>query len=165
MKIVLINPVQKDSYGRMTAPIYPPLGLGYLASVLLRKGHSVDILDMEARKTGEEDFKKWLLQESPDIVKFHILKPFPATSVYKELVDRGLIDDFNYEHFGIHTGPIHHLPGLSRTDIERWQKVAYRLFYLRPMILFRQIIRLRSFYRLRTNLRVGLQLFKTIVSD
>ena len=102
---------------------------------------------------------------SPDIVKFHILKPFPGTVIYEELKSQGLIDDFNYEHFGIHTGPIHHLPGLTRPDILRWHNVAYRSFYLRPKTLFRQIIRLKNFYRLKTNLKVGWQLFRKMISD
>jgi radical SAM superfamily enzyme YgiQ (UPF0313 family) len=101
---------------------------------------------------------------SPDIAKFHVLKPFPGSSIYSELAAEQLIDDFNYEHFGIHTGPIHHLPGLSRTDIQRWQKAAYRSFYLRPAALLRQLFRLKSIYRLKTNLRVGVQLFREMIS-
>ncbi len=100
---------------------------------------------------------------SPDIVKFHILKPFPGTPVYEDLAAQGLIDDYNYEHFGIHTPPVHHLPGLSGADIGRWKKIAYRSFYLRPNMIFRHLIRLRSFYRLKENLGVGLRLFKSML--
>jgi radical SAM superfamily enzyme YgiQ (UPF0313 family) len=100
---------------------------------------------------------------SPDVAKFHILKPFPGSAIYKELVDGGLIDDFNYKHFGIHTGPIHHLPGLSREEIRHWHKVCYRSFYLRPGILWRQLRRLRTFYRLKSNFKVGLQLIRQVL--
>ena len=100
---------------------------------------------------------------SPDVAKFHILKPFPGSTVYTELVAEHLIDDFNYEHFGIHTGPIHHLPGLPREEIRRWQKACYRSFYFRPRVWWGQLRRFRTFYRLRSNLRVGWQLVRQML--
>jgi len=75
MKIALVNPSQKAAYGRLKAPVYPPLGLGYLASVLLKNGHSVDMLDMEAGKMDSEDFRKWLSHERPDVVGFTCTTP------------------------------------------------------------------------------------------
>lgn len=114
---------------------------------------------------GEEvstikDTIKFAKDIDPDVVKFHILKPYPGTRIYNELAEQKLIDDFNYVHFGIHTDPIHHLPGLSRDDIKKWHRISYRSFYLRPKILLRQIIRSGSFYRLRANLKVGLKLIR-----
>jgi radical SAM superfamily enzyme YgiQ (UPF0313 family) len=54
MKILLINPPILDSkvYARYSsgAPCLPPLGLCYLASVLLKKNHEVKILDCVAEK-------------------------------------------------------------------------------------------------------------------
>lgn len=100
---------------------------------------------------------------SPDIAKFHILKPFPGSAAYTELLAGGLIDDLNYEHFGIHTGPIHHLPGLSREEMSHWHKICYRSFYLRPGVLWSQLRRFRTFYRLRSNLRMGWQLVRQVL--
>jgi anaerobic magnesium-protoporphyrin IX monomethyl ester cyclase len=50
MKVLLLNPFvdSKKIYGHLSAfsPILPPLGLAYLASSLVRSGHSAEILDL-----------------------------------------------------------------------------------------------------------------------
>jgi len=54
MKVLLVNPsiTPVEVYGRYSAgaPCLPPLGLCYLAAVLLEKGHSAKILDCAAEK-------------------------------------------------------------------------------------------------------------------
>ncbi|MBU0651111.1 B12-binding domain-containing radical SAM protein [bacterium] len=56
MKILLINPSQKESYGKLTPPDYPPLGLAYIASVLEKENHNVEILDFDADISTNEEF-------------------------------------------------------------------------------------------------------------
>ncbi len=51
MKFLLINPV--IAKGR--APAYFPLGLGYIAQVLLDNGHTVEVLDINAYRPPEEE--------------------------------------------------------------------------------------------------------------
>ncbi len=48
MNVLLINPSQRQVYGKIGAPDYPPLGLGYIASILENKGHKVKIIDIDA---------------------------------------------------------------------------------------------------------------------
>jgi radical SAM superfamily enzyme YgiQ (UPF0313 family) len=88
-----------------------------------------------------------------DYPKFHILKPYPNSDVWKELMEENLIHDFDYENYGIHTQPVHHLHNLSADDIVKWQKRAYRSFYLRPKILWKNLMRINSFTQLKVNLR------------
>lgn len=99
----------------------------------------------------------------PDIAKFHLLKPYPGSEVYKEFSEKGLILDNNLEHYGIHTRPVHSLPGLTPDDLLYWQKVAYKRFYLRPGKLFQQIVRLKSYNRVRLNLKTGITLLKKMI--
>ena len=113
------------------------------------------------RKTIREtiDFAKAL---DPDIAKFHILKPFPGTEVYDQLRDSGLIISTNYDDFGIHTRPVHRLPELESAELVEFQKQAYREFYLRPSKLFKQIYRLKSVNRIKTNVSAGISILKTM---
>ena len=99
---------------------------------------------------------------SPDIAKFHILKPFPGTEVYDELLKDNLILDRNFDNYGIHTSPVHKLKDLTVEEIRTWQKRAYRDFYLRPSILLRQARRLKSINRIKLNLAAGADLLKSI---
>lgn len=98
----------------------------------------------------------------PDVVKFHILKPFPGTEVYNDFLEQGLILDRNFDNYGIHTPPVHRLPNLSAEDILEWQKQAYQKFYFRPSILLEQMLRLKSFNRIKLNVLAAKNFLKSI---
>jgi len=87
-----------------------------------------------------------------DIAKFHIIEPYPGSKIFYQLASRGLIDDYNYDNYGIHTGPVHHLDEVSRDEMMALQRAAYQRFYLRPRKLLQHVLRLKSFNRLRVNL-------------
>ena len=99
---------------------------------------------------------------NPDVAKFHILKPYPGSKIFEEMKQEGLIDDLNYENYGIHTFPVHHTRRASRATIYEYQKRAYRSFYIRPMIVLKQMLRLRSTNRIFNNLRTALGVLRLI---
>ena len=102
------------------------------------------------------DFAKEL---DPDFAKFLILKPFPGSEVFEELHSQNLILNYDYELYGVYTRPVHRLPSLTAEDIFRWQKKAYREFYLRPKKLLQHILRIRSFAQLMFNLKSAMFIF------
>ena len=61
MKILLVNPKAK---GRK--PIYFPLGLGYIAAVLLKNGHKVNVIDSFALNMPDEEIKSRIAGEEYD---------------------------------------------------------------------------------------------------
>lgn len=77
MKICLINTPYKDIYGPIKSGVglYFPIGLGYIASVLLKKGHKVTILDPEAENLNYEEIKSFLKKSSPDIISISCATP------------------------------------------------------------------------------------------
>ena len=50
--------------------LYPPLGLGYLATYLRHAGHEVALLDNSVRRYSVEPFKKAVADFAPDLVGF-----------------------------------------------------------------------------------------------
>lgn len=48
--------------------ISPPLGLGYIASMLIQNGISVEVIDMAVLKMGLDDFRRELRRKDPKIV-------------------------------------------------------------------------------------------------
>lgn len=54
MKILLINPPVRE----WSKPNVFPLGLGYIASVLLKSGYKVDVLDINAHRFSPEDVER-----------------------------------------------------------------------------------------------------------
>lgn len=138
----------------------------------IKKGEKLETIRSAYKMTKEMGFETWAyfilglpgeteetIRETikfakeidADFPKFHILVPYPNSDVHKELIEKNLIDDFNYEKYGIHTKPVHHLSDLSAEDMVRWQKKAYRSFYLRPKIIWKNIKRMRSFTQLKLN--------------
>lgn len=67
MNIILVSP----SFNVHT--IAPPLGLGYIASVLLKHGHQVEILDPSKKKLSIDDVAKIIIETNPDVLGLSIL--------------------------------------------------------------------------------------------
>ncbi len=88
---------------------------------------------------------------NPDFAKFLIFKPFPGTEIFKSLKENNAIIDFNYDHYGVYTPPVHQFPSLSAKKMLDWQRRAYWEFYLRPKKLFGYLLRLKSPAQLKSN--------------
>jgi len=72
MKILLINPPDCTDamlgVGRHLVPKYEPLGLLYIAAVLIRSGHKVTIIDAFAEELGLEELKKRIALNAPEAI-------------------------------------------------------------------------------------------------
>jgi len=101
---------------------------------------------------------------NPQVAKFHIFKPFPGTKAYEYLLKRKMILDTDFDKYGIHTAPVHRLDSLSPGQIIVWQKHAYRSFYFRPVTLLKQILRIKTFNRLKNNFSAGRSILKFIIN-
>ena len=72
MKIMLcvINYTRNSSFRRMRFGIWPPLGAGYIASVLIRAGHTVMIKDDAI--SSDKELSAAILSFKPDVVGFYV---------------------------------------------------------------------------------------------
>src|SRR3990167_8740178 len=72
VKLLLIQPNYRAIYSyagsRTATPIYPPLGLAYLAAVVREGGHDVRILEANAHDLNHEQMKKAIHDYNPDFV-------------------------------------------------------------------------------------------------
>jgi anaerobic magnesium-protoporphyrin IX monomethyl ester cyclase len=103
---------------------------------------------------------EFALRLDPCIAKFHILKPYPQSVVYRQLKKQGLITNDAYENYGFHTGPVHRLPSLTAEELTAWQKKCYRRFFMRPSKMIRSLVRIKSLYRLQHNLATAWYLIR-----
>ena len=106
------------------------------------------------------DFAKKI---DPDVVKFHILKPYPGSEVYDYLRAKNYILSEDYNRFGIHTPAVHRLEELEPSAILEWQRRAYISFYFRPQKILKEILRLKTFNRFILNFRAAQGLLKMIL--
>ncbi|MDP2946935.1 MAG: radical SAM protein [Nanoarchaeota archaeon] len=74
MNIALLTPpynIMKKGYGskrKVRGGLFPPLGLAYLASPLIKDGHNIKIIDASSYKYTNEDIGEILMDFKPDII-------------------------------------------------------------------------------------------------
>lgn len=108
---------------------------------------------------------EFALELDPDVAKFHILKPYPGTTVHQQLRERGWILTDDYDALGIHLPPVHRLPDLSPEELVAWQRRAYRAFFFSsPRRVWRQVRRIRTWHRLRVNVSAGVSLLRLMAA-
>lgn len=73
MKFAFINPSPAPDTPDMVVTAWPPLGMLYIAEILLANGIEVSILDQAARKFSMKQTLDWVKKENPDIVGFSVL--------------------------------------------------------------------------------------------
>jgi len=69
-KVLLLQAPVPGAHNRLVAKpsAIPPLGLGYLASVLIQNGFDVKIIDMDIEDVGPTEIKQILFNYQPKIV-------------------------------------------------------------------------------------------------
>jgi anaerobic magnesium-protoporphyrin IX monomethyl ester cyclase len=73
----------------------------------------------------------------PDYTQYSILTPFPGTSIYYELKQKGLIDTESWDKYTALKSVINYEKlGLSKKLVERKLTKAYLKFYTRPRYIF-----------------------------
>ncbi|MCB7128080.1 MAG: radical SAM protein, partial [Candidatus Brocadiales bacterium] len=118
-------------------------------------------LPAETRRHIEETIN-FAIDLDLDVAKFHVMQPYPGSKIFYQLESKGLIENYNYDEYGIHTGPVHRLEDLTSDEILELQRLAYRRFYLRPKKVLQHAMRLKSFQRLKVNLATAGGVLKLI---
>lgn len=101
MNILLVKPISVTSAQRSWPIAVPDVGLGYLATALLRKGHNVVILDCEKDNMGFKAFTDYIKHTNYDIIGFKTYS-MNLPTVKKSL---SIIKDINSSIFTIVGGP------------------------------------------------------------
>ncbi len=71
----------------------------------------------------------------------------------------------NFDNYGIHSRPVHTLPSLAGDDIVKLQKKAYMKFYFRPNKILNQLLNLKTYERVKFNLKAVFNIFKILKGD
>lgn len=74
-----------------------------------------------------------------DIAKFDITIPYPGTAYYNELSSNGFIVSHDWDKYIVHgTEKIYNHPNLSWDALEKYYKMAFKKFYLRPSYMLKR---------------------------
>lgn len=112
MNVLLVVPINRSYV------VAPRLGLGYVAAVARRAGHSVTILDALARKMSYEDFGRYLGSHRFDVIGFQLFTyDLPSVARHLEWVRRVSPDAVTVAGGAHPSGaPTHTLEWLTRLD-------------------------------------------------
>ena len=103
-----------------------------------------------------------------DFAQFGITTPFPGTKLYDLYLNSGKGGDIPWESFaytgGYKAAPVFDSELLSRDDIRRWTRRAYREFYLRPGYPWQRIRRTTSWGDVKVGIKGIAMLLENIRS-
>lgn len=107
-----------------------------------------------------EESVKLISQIEPDYLHLTIFVPFPATALYREALEKGIIEQDVYRQFAADptrdfVPPIWN-ENFSREQLQRIINRAYRGFYMRPRYVCERLRKLRSLAELRRKFKAGL---------
>jgi len=107
-------------------------------------------------ETYEDGLKSidFAIKLDADIVNFHSLAPFPGAEIYENTEKYGTIPTDNVRDFTFE-GCAFVPYTMSRDEIEKLRKLAFRRFYRRPGYLWRRITGIRSWTEFKTLLAFG----------
>jgi anaerobic magnesium-protoporphyrin IX monomethyl ester cyclase len=112
----------------------------------------------------EEDLQKtvdFAIELNPHFAKFPFTTPMPGTQLFNSLDAEGRIKTYDWEKyfFTMPTKEIYDHPTLSWDILEKYEKTAYRSFYLRPSyaaMMFAHSLRTGTFMKnAKTFLKTG----------
>lgn len=139
---------------RSTFSLARKYGMTTLADFMI--GHPDETAD-EVRATIQ--FAKDL---KPDYVQFSITTPYPATDLYREALDLGVIPGDVWREFARNPSPDFEPPRwtaiLSAEELNQLIADAYSAFYLRPSFIIADLLKTRSLGALNRKVRAGLNL-------
>jgi anaerobic magnesium-protoporphyrin IX monomethyl ester cyclase len=72
MKFSFVNPSPSEDTPGMVTSAWPPLGMLYIAGILMREGIEVSILDQAIKNVSIDQSIRWVKKENPDIVGFSV---------------------------------------------------------------------------------------------
>lgn len=100
----------------------------------------------------------------PDFAHFTITTPYPATDLYRLGLEKGILPNDYWLEFAKNPTadfkPMIWVENLSREELIKLLKKAYRSFYFRPFYIALRILKLSSFREFKAKVKAGLSLLK-----
>lgn len=107
---------------------------------------------------------KFAKKIKPDYTHITIFTPYPATEIYRQAMERGIIKDDYWREFAAHpeNGVVtqYWTENFSRDELMALLDEFYRSFYGRPSFIIGKLLKIRSWSDLQKKIKVGLKILK-----
>ena len=115
----------------------------------------------ETRADIEATFRA-MKEMDPDFLHLTILTPFPSTPLYLQALEEGVIDHDYWREFAANPQPSFSPPfwdgEFSRSELEQLIRRGYRLFYMRPVYMFKTLLRIESLAEFKRKAKAGIRI-------
>ena len=91
----------------------------------------------------------------PDEVQFNITTIYPGTEMFSWADSQGLITTKDWNCYGM-SDVVWELPNLKPEVIQKYYHMAHKKFYLRPKIILRRLMRIRTFAQFKQEIKGAL---------
>ncbi|MBI5148125.1 radical SAM protein [Candidatus Pacearchaeota archaeon] len=95
-----------------------------------------------------------------DIAQFQVFIPIPGSDYTKIIEKEGKILASSWSDYGAFKKPIFIHGSLTPELMERMQKKAYHDYYLRPRMIIRKLLEIRTFKQLKAYIQAGIAVLK-----
>jgi radical SAM superfamily enzyme YgiQ (UPF0313 family) len=120
---------------RQAVRVARELGIRTRASFMLgNPGETVDTLEETVRFAIELD---------PDQVQFNITTVYPGTEMYDWAKEHGYLVVDDWSRYNV-SDVVMELPTVSSAEVRRCYRLAHKRFYLRPKVVLRRLLQLRT---------------------
>ena len=119
---IIRKPIEHDKYRRVVE-------IAHRHDIEVRAGFIIGSLG-ETWETMVESLN-FAIELDVDFFQLSISTPYPGTQLFKQALEEGRLVHTNFKLYG-QSDPLVRLDDLSADDIRRFEKYAFRKFYLRP---------------------------------
>lgn len=115
----------------------------------------------------EETIKKtirYAIYLDPDLVSFNITTPYPGTEMFEWAEKNNYLIHKRWSEYDL-SQPVMDLPSISKDKVLKYYKKAHRQFYLRPLYIFKRLLKIRCFEDFKRNFKPFISLLKFTFSD
>ena len=139
------KPIDKERYFE-TMRIARRHGLEVRASFII--GHMGDTWETML------DTLNFAIELDVDLFQLNICTPYPGTQLYRETVEKGLLKTMDWNIYG-QGDVVFEQEQLPAEEIYQFERYAFRKFYLRPIVAWRLLKRITSWYHIRDYFRAA----------
>ncbi len=128
---VIQKPINKQKYADVVR-------IAHAHGIEVRAGFIIGNME-ETWETMEESLQ-FALDLDVDFFQLSISTPYPGTALFKQALQEGRLRHTEYKRYG-QGEPVVRLDHLTNEQIAQFERYAWRKFYLRPRVLWRQLRR------------------------
>lgn len=126
----------------------------YLEAIRIAHRHGIEVRcsfivgNMDETRRTMEDTLNFAIELDTDLFQLNISTPYPGTALYAEAAAKGTLRHQDWYSYGQGKVLVDQ-PQISDDEIYRFERYAFRKFYMRPIAIWRMLKRITTWHHLR----------------